>query len=264
MDGRLMMVGGLLLMPALGDHARATTEPLEVTCGEATQLPAGETVIDPADGGRYRPPLDAGDVVDVIDNPYYPLLVGSEWRYEVSGGDAIEQIIVTVTADTENVMGIDATVAHDVVTVDGEIVEDTYDWFAQDAAGNVWYLGEDTTAYNDGEATTEGSWRAGVGGALPGIVMPALPAVGISYRQEFCGGEAEDMMQIAAIDGSVPTPAGTFESVITTNDWTPLEPDVVEAKDYAPGIGLVRETKAEGGDDEVTVLVHFTTGRAVG
>lgn len=263
MDGRLMMIGGLVLAPAVGDLARATTDPLEMTtCGAATELPAADTVIDPGDSGQYHPALDADDVVDVVDHPYYPLIVGSEWRYEVRGADELEEVTVTVTGATEEVMGIDATVVHDVVTIDGEIVEDTYDWFAQDAAGNVWYLGEDTTAYDDGEATTEGSWRAGVGGALPGIVMPASPTVGDAYRQEFCGGDAEDMMAIAAVGGSVSTPAGSFESVVTTNDWTPLEPDVVEAKDYAPGVGLVREVKLAGGDDEVTELVRFSPASA--
>ena len=142
-------------------------------------------------------------------------------------------------------MGIDAVVVRDTVTVDGAVVEDTFDWYAQDRAGNVWYLGEDVSNYEDGEVVDhDGSWEAGVDGALPGVVMPAEPSVGDAYRQEYLAGEAEDMGEVIALDGEVEVPAGAFAEVVTTRDWTPLEPDVVEEKDYAPGVGLVRERAA--------------------
>jgi hypothetical protein len=162
------------------------------------------------------------------------------------------------------VMGVEAIVVHDVVeTEDGEPIEDTYDWFAQDDDGNVWYFGEDTTAYHDGVATKAGSWEAGVNGALPGIVMPATPQVtGIGYRQEYLAGEAEDMGQVIAVSGDVTSPAGTFDDVIVTRDWTPLEPETVEQKTYARGVGLVHETKTVGPDTgEFVELVEFTPGQ---
>ena len=123
-------------------------------------------------------------------------------------------------------MGVSTIVVHDVASVDGEVVEDTYDWFAQDSAGNVWYFGEDTTAYDDaGTASHEGAWEAGVGGALPGVVMAGEPAVtGTGYRQEFLPGVAEDMGEIIAVSGSASTPFGDFDDVIVTRDWTPSSP----------------------------------------
>lgn len=241
--------------------ADVTTDPAG-RCGPATELPVADVVVDPGDGGDYAPHLDAESVAATIDNAYYPLIAGSEWRYESQTDEGLEEIVVRVTDETRIVMGIDAVVVRDTVRLDGELIEDTYDWFVQDTDGNVWYLGEDTTSFEDGATSTEGSWEAGVRGALPGIVMPANAAVGDAYRQEFCGGEAEDMMMIVAIDGAVTVAAGSYEAVVTTNDWTPLEPDIVEAKDYAPGVGLIRETKVEGDADGITELVSFTPGSA--
>jgi hypothetical protein len=142
---------------------------------------------------------------------------------------------------------------------DGELVEDTRDWYAQDVAGNVWYLGEETAEYENGEVvTTAGSWEAGVDGALPGIVMLADPRVGDVYRQEFYEGEAEDVGMVVALTGEVSVEAGTWsgEDVLVTEDWTPLEPGVREQKTYALGVGVVHEVQIEGGDDEV-VLRRF-------
>ena len=147
-------------------------------------------------------------------------------------------------------MGIAATVVRDSVYVEDELVEDTFDWFAQDRDGNVWYLGEDSREIEGGEVvSTEGSWEAGVDGALPGIVMPAEPGVGDAYRQEYDVGEAEDMFEVVAVGGAVEVPVGSFEEVVMTRDWTPLEPEVIEEKQYAPGVGKLREEKTAGGDD---------------
>ena len=128
----------------------------------------------------------AADAVDVIDNPFYPLLPGSRWVYEGTSDGETERIEVEVLAERRTVMGIAAVVVRDQAFVDGELAEDTLDFFTQDAEGNVWYLGEETAEYEGGEVTsTAGSWEAGVDGALPGIVMLADPAVGEAYRQEF-------------------------------------------------------------------------------
>ena len=165
---------------------------------------------------------------------------------------------ITVTGELKTVLGIDATVVRDSVYVDGALVEDTYDWFAQDGEGNVWYLGEDSTEYEDGAVvSTEGSWEAGVDGALPGIVMPADPEVGDAFRQEFLPGVAEDLGEVIDTGGSATVPAGSFDDVVTTEDWTPLEPEVVEHKQYAAGVGKIAERKVAGGDGAV-VLVEFT------
>ena len=234
-----------------------------VACGGGDDDTAtGSTpVIDPGDGGEYEPGLSPQDVVDAIDNPYLPFAPGSRWVYEGESDGEIEHIEVVVQDATREVMGIDAVVVRDTVTVDGAVVEDTFDWYAQDRAGNVWYLGEDVSNYEDGEVVDhEGSWEAGVDGAQPGVVMPAAPAVGQVYRQEYLAGEAEDMGEVLALDGDVEVPAGAFADVVTTRDWTPLEPDVVEEKDYAPGVGLVRERAV--GEPGAVELLTFTPGPA--
>ena len=239
------------VVPACGDDddAGATTT--------SAVGPGTTPVIDPGDGGSYEADVDPANFVAVVDNPYFPMLVGSRWVYEGEADGEAERVEIVVTDEPKTVMGIAATVVRDSVYVDNELVEDTYDWFAQDRDGNVWYLGEDSQEIEDGEVvSTEGSWEAGVDGALPGIVMPAEPAIGDAYRQEYDVGEAEDMFEIIAVGGSVEVPAGSFEEVVTTQDWTPLEPEVVEEKQYAPGVGKLREEKTAGGDD-VSELVEF-------
>jgi hypothetical protein len=128
--------------------------------------------------------------------------------------------------------------------------ESTRDWYAQDADGNVWYFGEDTKEYEGGEVTsTAGSWEAGVDGAVPGIIMKADPKVGDVYQQEYLAGEAEDMAEVLEMDASVEVPYSSFNHVIKTKEWTPLEPGVVEEKYYAPGMGLVLTKQVEGGSE---------------
>lgn len=217
-------------------------------------------VIDPGDGGDYAPEIDPAEFTTRIDNPYLPLLPGAHWTYEGTTEDGeIERIEVTVTDDRRTVAGVETVVVHDVVSIEGEVIEDTFDWFAQDAQGNVWYFGEDSTEYDGDEASKAGSWEAGVDGARPGIVMLADPAVGDAYREEFYEGEAEDMAEIAALDGSAETPYGAFDELVVTINWTPLEPDIVERKYYAAGVGVVSE-EVEQGPDEVVVLVEYTAG----
>ena len=142
------------------------------------------------------------------------------------------------------------TVVHDVVEVEGQAVEDTLDYYAQDSSGNVWYFGESVRNYTNGALdNTDGSWEAGVDGALPGIVMPAEQTVGHAYRQEYYAGEAEDLGEIIGIGDHVDVPAGSFDDVVVTRDWNPLEPDVIEQKYYAPGVGVVREDTVAGGQE---------------
>jgi hypothetical protein len=228
----------------------------------ATGTSAGvaSAVIDPGDGGDYRPEIGPDDFVDGIDNPYLPLRPGGRWVYETIGGEETERIEVEVLDERQEVFGVSAVAVRDRAFVDGELAEDTVDWFAQDRDGNVWYLGEETAEYEDGEVvTTAGSWAAGVDGALPGIVMLADPQPGAAYRQEFLAGEAEDLGEVLEVGGSATVPAGAFDDVLTTVDWTPLEPEVVEHKFYAPGVGLIAEEKVAGEEGRLE-LIEFTPG----
>jgi hypothetical protein len=233
-------------------------------CGSGSTTSASTTtlppVIDPGDGGVYAPELDPADFVDVIDNRYLPLAVGSRWVYEGEADESgqIEHIEVAVLPERKEVLGISATVVRDTVSVNGVVLEDTYDWYAQDKDGNVWYLGEDVRNYEDGKLVdTDGSFEAGVDGALPGIVMLAHPTVGDAYRQEYYVGEAEDLGEVVGIGGDKTVPAGRYTDVLVTKDWNPLEPDVIEQKTYAPGVGVIFEEHLTGGTG-TSALVSFT------
>jgi hypothetical protein len=259
MRSRPVLISALLatgLLAACGgdDDNGTATAPSD---GATTATTAA---IDPGDGGNYQPDVDPADFVAEIDNPYLPWIVGSRWVYEGESDGESERVEVVVTDERKTVMGIEATVVRDSVYAGGELKEDTFDWYAQDRDGNVWYLGEETKEYEDGEvASTEGSWEAGVDGAQPGIVMPADPTVGFAYRQEYYAGEAEDMGEIIEVGATVDVPAGHYEDVVITKDWNPLEPEMIEQKQYAPGVGPVHEQLVAGGDG-LLELVEFHAG----
>jgi hypothetical protein len=158
-------------------------------------------------------------------------------------------VVVTVTDRTKKILGIDATVVHDVVTVGGKLKEDTWGWYAQDRAGAVWHLGEAARDHEDGRLVgTAGSWEAGVDGAQPGIVMPAHPRAGMVYRQGYYASEAEDTGRILSTDEKVDVPYGSFGGVVMTKDTTRLEPGPVEYKFYAHSIGPVLTVSVAGGE----------------
>ena len=202
--------------------------------------------------------IDPADFVERIDNPYWPMAPGTTWVYREADTHGNEQtVVVEVKARTKDILGISATVVHDVVREDGELVEDTFDWYAQDVCGNVWYLGENTKEYEDGEVvTTAGSWEAGVDGALAGVIVPADPQVGMTYRQEYFEGEAEDAAAVLSVDEQAQVPFGHFREVLLTKDFSPLARRVLEYKLYAIGVGPVLVLGVSGGADREE-LVSF-------
>jgi len=209
----------------------------------------------PPEGGEPVQ-LDPAQFTTSIDNRYWPMRPGSRWIYrETDGQGTPQRVVVTVTDRTKSIIGIQARVVHDVVTQDGQLVEDTYDWYAQDAKGNVWYLGEDTKEYDNGKVTTtEGSWQAGVDGAQPGILLLADPKRAMEYRQEYYKGQAEDAAQVLSLDMRAKVPAGLFGHVLVTKEYTPLEPNLVEHKFYAPGVGPVLAITVKGGSGRMELL----------
>ena len=196
-----------------------------------------------------------------LANRYFPLVPGSiaVLRGVKDGERVVERAVVTDA--TKVIQGITATVVHDVLRGHGVIVEETDDWYAIDDLGNVWYLGEATATY-DASGTvisTEGSWEAGVDGAVAGIIMPADPAPTDAFRQEFYRGHAEDQAWVVERGGAVTLPYGTLHRVLRSMEWTRLEADVVTTKLYAPGFGIVKELDLSGGQ-EVLELVRYTPG----
>lgn len=194
--------------------------------------------------------LDPADFTADIDNPYWPMKPGTRWTYREIDPDGEELLVtVVVTSATRKIAnGITARVVRDTVLRGDEIVEDTFDWYAQDAAGAIWYLGEDTAEFEDGEIVSrEGSFEAGVDGALPGILIPPDPEPGMKYRQEYYAGQAEDNGEVLSTDAMADAPAGHYTDVLLTWDTNGLEPDVAELKFYAPGVGPVLAMEAAGG-----------------
>jgi hypothetical protein len=228
---------------ALGGCGSDGDDPAAGASGEEdrTSLPQGSEPVT----------LKPSDFTTEIENPYFPLAPGSKWVYR----EGTQRVEITVTNDTKKIEGITTRVVRDVVTEDGKLVENTRDWYAQDSDGNVWYMGEATTEYENGKPkTTEGSWEAGVDGAEPGIIMPADPRPGLSYRQEYYKGHAEDRAKVITLNAKVKVPFGRFDDVVETEDTAPLGKATVEHKYYARGTGLVLAVGSGGEREE---LVSF-------
>jgi hypothetical protein len=224
--------------------------PAAASSPSTAALPQGAETVD----------LDPSDFTVDITNRWWPMEVGDRWVYEESDGTGgVAQVEVTVLDRTRTVAaGVEARVVHDVATEDGEVVEDTLDYYAQDGDGNVWYLGEETAEYENGKVTTtEGSWEAGVDGGQAGIVLPGDPQVGTGYRQEYLAGHAEDEGFVLSTAEQVQVPTGLYDGTLMTRDTSPLEPKLVELKFYAPGVGPVMEVPISG-ESGRTVLVETT------
>jgi hypothetical protein len=222
---------------------------------------ATPTASAPASDG-YSVNLTSADFVPVVDNPYFPLIPGSKWVYEARLADgSTERIELEILHETRAVNGVTATILHDSVFVNGTLVEDTFDWFAQDKDGNVWYLGEAVDNYENGVLVDHaGSWEWGKDGALPGIIMWADPSAHMNetYYQEYYVGEAEDQGQALSVNERVTVPFGSFENVVKTFDSSSLDPDIQSHKFYAPGIGTIKEVELLTGEE--VLLIEFTPG----
>ncbi|HEX2394940.1 MAG TPA: hypothetical protein VHI78_06305 [Bacteroidales bacterium] len=206
---------------------------------------------------NYNPVIAPANFSDEITNPYFPMVPGSVLSYRANTDEGVEDVVITVLSEKKTVAGVECSIVRDVVSLNGQVIEDTYDWFAQDLQGNVWYFGEDVSNYENGVLQDkEGSFEAGVDNAKPGIIMLAFPVLELPYRQEYSFGVAEDWGKVVAVNQSVTTPAGTFSECIKTADWNALEPDApLEYKYYAPDIGMVKEEV--DGTDEVLELISI-------
>lgn len=259
------------------DEAQASLEEDNAMCKE--QFQARQDVCGELGGGPYDPPIDEIQWVNPerisagTANPYFPLVRGYKWVYKTSDEDGVitETNTDEVLMETKDIMGVKCFVVHDIV-YDGndidpdKIKEDTYDYYAQDFDGNVWYFGEFSLSFEEDLPSMEGSWIYGVDEAKPGIVMFADPSaeLGTVYRQEFALGDAEDwakLKRMNAIVRGLPYADGNCaknDECVKTEEGTPLEPDVIEYKYYKPGIGTVLEYAPDTG--ERTELTRFAPG----
>jgi hypothetical protein len=206
--------------------------------------------------------LDPKDFTTRIDNPYWPMDPGTRWTYrETDKGGAQLKVVVTVSDQTKKIAnGVTARVVRDTATEDGKIIEDTIDWYAQDREGNIWYLGENTAEFENGKLMSrEGSFEAGVDGAKPGVIMPAHPQDGMHYRQEYYKGKAEDNGEVLSTNEKVRSPFGQFDNALLTKDTITIEPNVLEYKLYAKGIGPVVALGVSGGPGSREYLINLDT-----
>jgi hypothetical protein len=222
--------------------------------GRSPALPKGSQTVH----------LSPADFTTRIDNPYWPMKPGSRWVYQSIHPDdlaSVEKVVVRVTNKTKKIAnGVTARVVSDIVSEKGVATEVTSDYYAQDQAGNIWYMGEKTAEYSNGKVkSTEGSFEAGVDGAQPGIALPANPKPGLSYRQEYYKGQAEDEGAVLSLDEQVETPFGHFAHALMTRDTNPLEPKAEELKLYARGVGPMATFGISGGT-EVEQLLSYKAG----
>jgi hypothetical protein len=241
MDIRLLRLGTLLLLAA----ALASTAALGAT------TPARRST------AAAMPP--ASTFSSRVDNPWFPLVPGTRYRYTGVKDGLPSRDVVTVLHRARAIDGVRCAVVYDRLYLRGRLRERTTDWYSQDARGNVWYLGEDTAELDaKGRVTsTEGTWMAGVGGARAGVYMPAEPRVGMTGRQEFLRGQAEDHFRVIAVFRTALAPGA--RNAVLTEEWTPLEPGVLDHKMYVRGIGTVLEQTQKGGDER-NELVSISRG----
>lgn len=253
-----LAVAGNLLDPveALETTNAAWDELLEGLVLSGEQFSARVQLCGLLGGGAYDPDFEEDDFSSTITNPLLPYVVGSNWTYHAETDEGLEVIFIEVLDETRDVDGVECRVVRDTVTLEGELIEDTWDYYAQHKDGSVWYFGEVSLSYEDGYIDNmEGSWLAGTDGAKPGVVMLATPKVGQAYRQEYSPSEAEDAAWILATNETVITRMGTYTGCVKTADVVPLEPDALESKFFARGVGFVFEiNEADGSTLE---LVNF-------
>jgi hypothetical protein len=228
-------------------QAAADLHDARQTCGAERDVRL--TACQRLGGAPYDPVIDPSNFVSQVDNSYFPLTPGTTFVYEGQTAQGFEHDEFAVTHNARVILDVMCVEVHDTVTTDGQLTEDTLDWFAQDRDGNVWYFGENTHELEDGLITTiDGTFMAGVNGDKPGIIMKANPAIGDFYRQEFSLENAEDFGDTLSLTETVTVPVGTFHNCLKSQETTPLEPDLLEHKFYAPGVGNVLTVDARTGD----------------
>jgi len=208
-------------------------------------------------GASYHPKIDPSQFSTSITNRYWPIKQGTTWTYDGTKDGVPEHVVVTVKPAAKTIMGVRTVTVQDTVTINKSLEENTTDWYAQDKQGNLWYFGEDSKDYKNGiVVSTQGTWEAGVDGAQPGIVVKAHPQPGGgTYRQEYRPGVAEDMARVVSVKDAQTVPAGTFSNVLHTLDTDPLNPDKIENKFYAPGVGPVHvKRKGSAHTEEIRLI----------
>jgi hypothetical protein len=260
-----VLTGLVAACAAAGPASPATSGPVTSQAVAATPQPSiSESPASPSPLVAASPSGSTDSIFDPaafpdganVTNPWFPLIPGTTFtsRGTKDGKAAVDRFIVSDR--TKVIAGVTTRVVQDRLTLGGILHERTTDYYAQDQAGNVWYLGEDTAELDThGKVLNrDGTWHAGVDGAIPGIYMEAEPVVGHAFRQEFYPGEAEDHFEVISLTATVHVPFGDFQNALRTKEWTPLEPDVLDNKFYVRGVGQVREVSVKGAKERLELV----------
>jgi hypothetical protein len=251
--GTAAICAALVMTAACGSGGGTKTKTANSAPTTTAAAPVTSTTAD------YHPTINPADFSTTITNKYLPLKPGVVRVLEGTRDGKPQRAEITVTNETKMVMGVKCVVVRDVVTSNGALIEQTVDWFAQHANGDVWYFGEDTKEFTNGVvSSTHGSWEGGVDGALPGTYMKANPKVGDSYRQEYRPGQAEDTAAVQGYEQSIVVPAGTYKDVLVNKDTDPLNPDKNDTKKFAPGVGMIYTKRLSTAHHEELFLVKVT------
>lgn len=207
-------------------------------------------------GADYHPTIHPSDFSANVTNPWFPLKPGRTNVYAGTkdGEKAIN--VFAVSKKTKVIDGVQTRVVNDRLYLNGVLEERTTDYYTQDKCGNVWYFGEDTATLdkNGHVISRDGSFRAGVNGAQPGVYMQAHPQVGRTFRQEWSPGNAEDQFKVLAKHTTYKVPYGTFHNALRTQETTALEPEVVDNKYYVKGIGQIAELAVKGPAEKLLLV----------
>ena len=259
--GLVAVVGtAALVLGACSSGGSDSSKGKDRTPTTASAAPTTRSSVPPSTDPNYHPVIDPARFTTRITNPYFPLKPGTTLVYEGTRDGKPQHDEVVITTNTRKVLGVDCVVVEDTVTSNGALVEKTSDWYAQSTDGDVWYFGEDTKEYENGVvSSTHGTWEAGVDGAQPGVTMKAHPEIGVTYRQEYRPGEAEDQGKSLRYDPTLKIPAGTYRNALVTLDSDPLNPDKNDNKWYVSGIGLAQSVRIKTGHSEQMALIEVRT-----
>jgi hypothetical protein len=208
--------------------------------------------------GPYSPSIKPADFVGTIDNRYFPLKPGTTFLYKgvSENGKTPQADREVVTHRTKRILGVTCTVVNDTVLSHGKPIERTFDWYAQDKDGNVWYMGEDTREMVHGHwVKMSDSWQGGVNGAEPGIIMPGNPQPGDAYRQEYYPGHALDQARVLGRGAPQTVPYGSYKKTLMTVETSPkIDPGIAERKYYVAGVGDIREHTVSGNHEQIKLV----------
>jgi hypothetical protein len=251
-----LAIAGLLAAVTAGCGSSGSANSSSTTAA-STSTPTSASDLAPTHGA-YSPSIDPANFVKTIDNPYFPLQPGTTFLYKGvhENGKTPQTDKEVVTDRTKQILGVTCTVINDTVSSYGKPIERTFDWYAQDKAGNVWYMGEDTREVVHGRfVKMSDSWQAGVKGAQPGIIMPGNPQPGDEYRQEYYPHYALDQARVLGSGGPVKVPYGSYKHTLLTVETSPqIDPGVAERKYYVAGVGDIKEHTVSGNKEQIRLV----------